>query len=105
MRMWKVDPSLMCRQHLLGEHLEMHMFVGAIRKGVDIGGYVRKGLVEVHYLNRRHKELVQEMTRRGYKHHTPLFFVSRKKVGRVDVRASVAELRRRCPACRKLRDK
>lgn len=25
--MWGVDPSAMCRNHLLGEHVEMHMFV------------------------------------------------------------------------------
>ena len=26
MRMWMVNPRIMCRQHLLGEHVEIHMF-------------------------------------------------------------------------------
>jgi hypothetical protein len=25
--MWMVDPRIMCRNHLLGEHAEIHMFV------------------------------------------------------------------------------
>lgn len=25
MRMWMVDPTIMCRQHLLGEHYELHV--------------------------------------------------------------------------------
>ena len=33
MRMWMVDPQIMCRQHLLGEHTEMHMFVGTLKRG------------------------------------------------------------------------
>lgn len=36
MRMWMVPPELMCRQHLLGEHVELHMFVGAINKGTSV---------------------------------------------------------------------
>ena len=30
MRMWGVDPKQMCRQHLLGEHVELHMQAGAV---------------------------------------------------------------------------
>lgn len=30
MRMWMVDPKIMCRKHLLGEHLELHMLAGCI---------------------------------------------------------------------------
>lgn len=42
MRMWKVNPKNMCRQHLLGEHVECHMFVGAILKGISLSGYIKK---------------------------------------------------------------
>ena len=48
MRMWMVDPRIMCRQHLLGEHVEIHMFVGAISRGKSVKGYLEKGLLEVH---------------------------------------------------------
>jgi hypothetical protein len=37
--MWMVDPRQMCRQHLLGEHNELHMFAGTMRKGIGLAGY------------------------------------------------------------------
>lgn len=54
----------MCRQHLLGEHVEIHMFVGAISRRQSVKGYVQKDLLEVHSLYFRHRELVEEMKRR-----------------------------------------
>lgn len=33
MRMWLVPPSHMCRKHLLGEHVELHMLLGTLKKG------------------------------------------------------------------------
>jgi len=103
MRMWNVAPRLMCDQHLLGEHVEMHMFVGAMRKGVSMQGYIDGGLLEPAKLNSRHDELVQEMERRGMKHksplpeHPPLF-----EKGLVDSAGNLVELAKRCPACRAL---
>ena len=36
MRMWLVPPSHMCRKHLLGEHVELHMLLGTLKKGKSI---------------------------------------------------------------------
>jgi len=99
--MWLVNPRMMCRQHLLGEHLECHMFVGAIRTGRSLAGYIEKGLLDGERLKERHANLATEMYRRGYKHNSPLpYFVPAPDLnGRIDVRESEAELRRRCPNC------
>lgn len=100
MRMWNVDPRLMCRKHLLGEHVEMHMFAGTLAKGVGIQGYLDRGLVEVDRIRIRHDELAEEMVRRGYKHRSglrddcPSF-----RAGRVNVEENLQELARRCPQC------
>ena len=40
MRMWMVNPEILCRKHLLGEHVELHMLVGWIIKGKSIQGYL-----------------------------------------------------------------
>jgi len=72
MRMWNVNHKFLCRQHLLGEHVEMHMFVGCIKMHTNIQGYIDKGLVEVFYIKTRHDNLVKEMLSRGYKHKSPL---------------------------------
>lgn len=101
MRMWKVDPKLLCNKHLLGEHVEMHMFVGTIRRGKSIKGFVETGLVEVHSIKERHAELGAEMVRRGFTHKSPLPDYRSHRSGRVDVKANIVELSRRCPQCRK----
>ncbi len=104
MRMWNVRPELMCRKHLLGEHVEMHMFLGTLSKGKGVEGYVRTGLVEVHNIKARHDELAQEMVRRNYRHNSPMscspLLVRR---GFVDIEKSYKELQSRCKECRRRR--
>ena len=100
MRQWHVDPAMMCRKHLLGEHVEHHMFVASIIKGRSINGYIKDGLIEVHTLFERHDELVKEMIRRGYNHASPLSYVRLYKSGKVNRDSNLVELARRCEACR-----
>ena len=100
MRMWMVDPRKMCDQHLLGEHVEIHMCVGTLRRGRSVAGFLAGGLLELHNLERRHEQLVAEMTRRGMRHQSPLPRFKRQRAGRVDRRGNLAELARRCEECR-----
>jgi hypothetical protein len=115
MRMWKVPVQMLCRKHLLGEHVDaptarMHMFVGASRKravgaGKSIAGYISKGLVEIHSISRRLRrrrdnELAEEMERRGYTHKSPLAYVG-EMIGEVDVESNILELNR-CHLCREM---
>ena len=97
-----VDPGTICRNHLLGEHLECHMFAGTIKRGKKIQGYLDKGLLEIHNIEKRHHELAEEMQRRGYKHRSPLEFIPEKKSGRIDRKRSAADLYGRCRECRRL---
>lgn len=62
----------MCRKHLLGEHLELHMLVGSLTKGRSIQGFLDNGLLEPQNLISRHNRLVKEMIFRGYKHNSPI---------------------------------
>jgi hypothetical protein len=101
MRMWGVPAHLLCRQHLLGEHVEMHMFVGTIRKKISIQGYVDRGLVNPARIYQRHQELVVEMLARGMNHQSPLLSTRGQAQAAVDVPANIKELYHRCPECRK----
>lgn len=103
MRMWNVDTRTMCRQHLLGEHLEMHMFAGSLIKGANIEGYLN-GLVETNKIAKRHKALVNEMKIRGYNHRSPLPQLPRINAGFVDNAANILELRRRCKECKRMQN-
>lgn len=100
MRQWNVDPKLLCRKHLLGEHVENHMFMGCIKKGTSLKGYIEKGLVEIHNIKNRHDELVNEMIRRGYNHKTPIEDLLCEKIGFVNSEENKKELERRCEFCR-----
>lgn len=104
MRMWMVNPELLCRKHLLGEHFELHMLTGAIAKGISLAGYIEKGLVEVHSIIPRHTDLASEMSNRGYNHNSRLKMslplINCQNFGKVDKNNSIRELLARCPGCR-----
>lgn len=77
MRVWDVDPKILCRQHLLGEHRELHGLWNILTKHGGVGGYAKHpetlrwvGRERALYL--RHEALVAEFTRRGYRHGTPI---------------------------------
>jgi hypothetical protein len=77
----------------------MHMFVGTLRRGKNIDGYIAKGLVVTGNIRARHDELAAEITRRGYRHRSPLVFRPPFSRGRVDVKKNLRELSRRCAEC------
>jgi len=80
-RIWdQVPPSKLCRQHLLGEHRELHGLWNAMRRihaGEKRVGYsqhpeTKRWLLYVQALMWRHAELKWEMEKRGYKHQSEL---------------------------------
>ena len=75
MRIWDISPNKLCRNHLLGEHRELHAMWVVITENKK--GYSKhpetirwRGKLKAMYL--RHEELVKEMKQRGYKHKSPL---------------------------------
>ena len=106
--MWMVKPWFLCDRHLLGEHVECHMFVGTINAGISVKGYLEGGLLEIHNLKRRHDVLAREMKKRGFRHVSPLLRLKKRyqagRAGSVSVKANMAELRRRCGFCSRRQD-
>jgi Pyrimidine dimer DNA glycosylase len=75
MRIWDISPKRLCRNHLLGEHRELHAIWSVLVNGKK--GYARhpetlrwRGKLKALYS--RHDALVREMTVRGYTHQSPL---------------------------------
>jgi len=108
MRMWNVDPKKMCIKHILGEHLEMHMFLGSIKKKRSIKGFIQKGLVEVHNIISRHDEISKELFNRTKNKHKTNFSEEDTRLlwneGCVDSNLSESTLYERCNQCRYLMD-
>lgn len=98
MRMWMVDPRMMCRKHLLGEHVEIHMLAGALLRGKSIAGFTAKNLLEPHSARTRHTALAAEMLRRGYRHASPLPTFPAVS-GLVNRLAALRDLTSRCKDC------
>lgn len=69
MRQFTVPPAIMCKNHLLGEHRELHMFEGHILLKRGVKGYIDNHCLEPLSLVSRHNELVAEMKRRGWTGH------------------------------------
>jgi len=109
MRMWMIDPKLLCRQHLLGEHGEIHKHLPSFRKRHSVSGRFSPVVqIQLNALKERHDELAQEMLRRGMNHKSPLANIPNLKETypqyydlNVDTHVSIRDLCQRCPKCRK----
>ncbi|MHC4725460.1 MAG: pyrimidine dimer DNA glycosylase/endonuclease V [Planctomycetota bacterium] len=53
MRMWMVNPAVMCKKHLLGEHVECHMLVGHLQRKRRITNYIKLNLLQPKSLRER----------------------------------------------------
>lgn len=102
-RMWMLPTKILCRNHLLGEHKEIHQLVGALRKGRMnvIMGHVRLGQVQTRSIESRHNELVDEMLSRKYNHKSPLPDYPKTDLGNVDLDANLIDLISRCSECKR----
>ena len=110
MRIWDLDPNLLCRQHLLAEHAELHGLWNVLTRGLK--GYSRhpetlrwKGRLAALYI--RHGYLVDELLTRGYHHHSKLHAIG-KDLGEIEAPAPIIseqeqkiKLVKKCSECRK----
>ena len=75
MRIWDVPVSKLCRQHLLGEHRELHALWSILvhnKKGYRHHPETKRWEGKLAALYQRHQKLVKEMKKRGYNHQSPL---------------------------------
>jgi len=75
MRIWDIDPKRLCRNHLLGEHRELHAIWAILtqnRKGYVHHPETKRWVGKLKALYLRHEKLVQEMDKRGYIHKSSL---------------------------------
>lgn len=111
MRMWMVNPRTMCKQHLGGEHVELHMFVGSLRKKKSITGYIERNQLEPQAIIKRHRVLAAEIDRRaglrgsgGHASDLPDYDLSylpeHEQHFKINRKLAAKELYSRCPLCR-----
>ncbi len=75
MRVWDIPPEKLCRNHLLGEHSEIHALWSIITKnkiGFSNHPETKRWKGRMKCLFNRHEEVAKEMEKRGYNHKSPL---------------------------------
>lgn len=109
MRVWMTETSFMCRKHLMGEHVEIHMLIGTMKKRKSINGFIKNNLLEIDSIFDRHEQLSKEMLKRGYNHKSEIDKIRLNEIKKqykeyqdikVDRAKSLEELLSRCPECR-----
>lgn len=110
MRMWGLDPRILCSRHLVGEHGELHLFIWCLVRHRRLEGYTTRGLMDIRLMVKRHRELADEMHHRGMAHNSKIsdsdkvaikeFIKSHPNTGFVDLQRNLYALRERCAACR-----
>ncbi len=108
MRMWGVNPKLLCRQHLLGEHNEIHKHRHNFVKKHSIAKRISPIVqIEPENMKKRHDELAVEMIQRGYSHNSPYeqpdlsYLKPEERYAEIDIYLSIRDLLNRCPECSK----
>ena len=114
MRMWMIDPKLMCIQHIVGEHRELHALSESIlrtnpecdnskRHRKNLITLAENGLIELKSLKNRHGELVKFIEN----HNSPLeevpslkYLPQGVKRAEVDEEKAIQDLIDRPAACR-----
>lgn len=85
MRIWDIHPKELCRQHLLGEHRELHAIWSILtngKKGYRYHPETQRWIGKKKALYIRHEQLAKEIGKRGYRHNSPLD--KRKASGRAE---------------------
>ena len=75
MRIWDIQPKKLCRNHLLGEHRELHAIWAIItekKRGYSHHPETLRWIGKLNALYSRHEKLVKEMQRRGFNHNSIL---------------------------------
>jgi hypothetical protein len=110
-----IEPHLMCQQHLLGEHGEIHKHRHNFVKGHRIDGRIEGNAVEPMSMQSRHDELEAEIVKRAiaagreppcspFEQPDLSAYPPEQRNYKIDVEAARAMLLERCEDCRAIHD-
>ena len=88
MRIWDIPVEKLCKNHLLGEHRELHAMWSVItqnKKGYSKHPETIRWIGKLKALYLRHNEQVNEMKNRGYNHQSPLDVKNATGISKQDV--------------------
>jgi hypothetical protein len=106
--MLMIDPKYLCKNHLLGEHNEIHKHRNIFEKKHSIKNRISPIVqIEPDSMSKRHDDLMNEMLRRGYNHKSNYiqpdlsYLNNTERYAKVDTNISINDLKNRCILCKK----
>lgn len=106
MRMWGISPEFLCKNHLLGEHNEIHKHKHVFEKHYSIHNRIYPiPQICPKDMGKRHNQLVKEMLKRGYNHKSPYklpdlsYLTEDERNPQLDIEFNTKDLKRRCKKC------
>ena len=106
MRMWMINPTLLCSKHLLGEHGEIHKHRHNFEKKHKITKRISPVVqIEPESMEKRHNALAEEMLARKFNHKSPYtqpdlsYLKNEERFAKANLGVSVMDLKSRCPEC------
>jgi hypothetical protein len=107
MKMWMIPCIILCKNHLLGEHNEIHKHRHIFVKKYKIDKRITPIIqIEPLQMENRHNELAKEMKNRNYNHNSKYtipdlnYLKTEFLNAKVDKIYSLCELLLRCNKCR-----
>lgn len=101
--MWMIDPTLLCKQHILGEHHEIHKHRYSFEHEHSFEGYLRDTVtVEPLAMKERHDQLVDYLDNHDSPYSMPdlSYMPEWHRQAEVDQLESIVTLIIRCEDCR-----
>jgi len=114
MRMWMINPKLMCLKHILGEHAQIHRYYNPFSRHYNIDKRIQPiVMIEPQNMKKRHDRLEEELNRRretgevkGLKKTSPYilpdlsYLPQAQREAKMDKFMSMQALMERCPVCK-----
>jgi hypothetical protein len=102
-----LNPVLLCKNHLLGEHSEIHKHRHVFVKQYKIDKRISP-IVQIcpEQMKIRHDMLAQEMIKRGYNHKSPYelpdlsYLSNNQRYAIADILYNIRDLFERCDKCK-----
>ena len=108
MRMWMLNPKIMCHNHLAGEWRELFTIVDHLQRKRKVDKYITNNCLELQSIQERYVELKKEKKRRKHKKFKQLpldydisYLPQEHQEYKVDTEASLKDLLSRCEKCKR----
>lgn len=106
MRMWMINPELMCIQHIVGEHGELHKFRHSFVKKHNMNKRMKLKQIFPQLMQVRHDELAKYLKNHNSPYEQPdISYLNNNEIVELTdkiLNYNIEDLCKRCPECKRI---